>query len=342
MYSFILKLKNQYDKNILIMFCLFLLFGLPVLAQENEFGDAKLLLLKAQEVYRKRRPAAFDSDTTITFLNNLEVPGAVTKHRYITSYRQDGDRIDVINLRKETIDDKELSTLESRGIWDGETFINRYRDLAVEGENIAYFSKKNSQRQRDILKRVELHCSYLDGFLLNSKEHYASIMLKSENLKLLKEKKNVDGHSCYVLKASSENGDYTVWIDPQYGYNFRQLTVKEGKASSYEVKNVKFKNINSTWFPCEGKLTEHLTYENGTADNLCYESQRTNVIFDPDFDKIKAFKIDLPEGAKLYNFECPDFRWVWQGGEIVKISEIHDKLVGSEAKPLIIEKWYNG
>ncbi len=299
------------------MFCLFIMLGSTLLAQENKFGDVKTLLLKAQAAYRKRKQIAFESNTVITFLDRLEQSGVVTKQRYLTSFRQDGERIDVVNLRKETIDGEEVSRLESRGIWDGETFYNRYKDLAVKGENVAFFSKKKSQA--DILKKEDLFCSYLDGFFSNSKEHYTSIMLKSENLQLLKEKEDIEGHSCYVLKASSEKGDYTVWIDPQCGYNFRKLTIKKDCSLSHEV-HVKLGNINDTWFPCEGNLTEHLTYEDGATDNFYYESQRTNVIFNPNFEEMGAFKMDgIPNGTLISNFDFPGIRYMWQNGKVVTV-----------------------
>ena len=345
----------------LIIICasLIMLTNQPLLAQQKMTMDAKTLLRKVDATFTKRPPFSYDSETVITYPDRVGQPGKVTKLRYISTFRQDGERIDLTKRLLSTVDGKEDPLKISREIWNGTLFLHRSK--SVEGkEHNAYVTRDKSIC--NITREVEMKDSFLDGIFPGSGgKHYSSILLESVDLVLQQKMEEVNGHPCFVVESRGKLGHYKVWIDPEAGYNLRKATIHRSasdrsekeklppeviviptKSFDFVAQNIELENIDDVWFPVAGTVEERLVYEDNKVSRWQSAASRRNIIWNPDFDKMGAFKMDLPEGNRIRNHDVPDKQFVWYDDKPQPLEQIEAKLKYREAPPLIIEEWHNG
>ncbi|MFH1616425.1 MAG: hypothetical protein ABIG61_15230 [Planctomycetota bacterium] len=349
-------IRNLEFRNMLIVSLCLILLPIGVLkAQSEDALTPEILLRKAQGNFNSCLPLAFDSEVITTYPDQKGKSGEITKRRYISSFRQDGDRVDLFTLRLETSDGKEVPVIESRAIWDGSLFINRTKLKEAGASDVAYFSHDKSLKS--ILVKYDSESSFLDGLFPGGTEHFTSTMLSSSNLTLKSEMENVSGSPCYVVEAVGKYGYYKVWIDPGCNYNYRKALIRqeigdihtdgqplsnEGtKALKFVVDNVKLDNIDGVWFPVAGTAERYQVYKDKEY-HYQYLASRSNIIWNPDFDKMGAFQMDLPEGAYIRNDEVPGIPYEWRDGRIIpyiddlvieSIKKDVDQLLASEKTP---------
>ena len=125
-------------------------------------------------------------------------------------------------------------------LWDGKT-IFVYTRSSKE-----YYEKtgKNSlgrlsiyQKMRDNLKpRKMINSSadaYLCGFFNSDIERVDSILRQGNILRVRDKMTEVSGSECYVIDGFTKHGKYTVWIDPQHGYNIVKATTHKKEGDLY-------------------------------------------------------------------------------------------------------------
>ena len=130
---------------------------------------------------------------------------------------------------------------------------------------------------------------------------------------------------CYVIDAKTKRGDYSLWIDPQHGYNIARMEVRRDKgdtiyedrvvkvSSRFVLKNVRFEQIGDTWVPMEGKI------EQVQDDKMVsLEHRRTQVLLNPDHSALCSFCADdIPDGTKVIIPGSFDQQYTWQKGKAV-------------------------
>jgi len=344
---------------LIICASLIMLTNQPLLARQKMTMDAKTLLHKAAATFTQRPPLSYDSETVITYPDRIGQPGKVTRLRYISVFRQDGERIDLTKRLLSTIDGEENPFKISRQIWNGTLFFLRSKSVKVEKHN-AYFTRDKSIS--NITREVELKDSFLDGIFPGSGgKHYSSAMLESDDLVLQQKMEEVNGHPCFVVESRGKLGHYKVWIDPEAGYNLRKAIIRRGPSDSSEkeklpsdvifiptksfdfvAQNIEVKSIDGVWFPVAGTVEQCLVLGDNEASRWQSAASRGNIIWNPDFDKMGAFRMDLPEGNRIRNNDVPDKQFVWYDDKPQPLEQIEAELKYREAPPLIIEEWHNG
>ncbi len=186
----------------------------------------------------------------------------------------------------------------------------------------------------------------------------------------------IDGHKTYVLRADTDNGEYTLWLDPESGFLPRQIHVcKEGddlyygkplshvseerlrsglpvapqkKKWTHLVRSVKLQRIGGhnviTGFSSENNVE----YVTGGKSFLKGNLQVTGVEVAPDFDGIDAFEMDLIEGATLIARanQGPPLEWregqavLSRDGEIVPYRST--RLLENQSPDLDVATWVRG
>ncbi|MHC4168280.1 MAG: TlpA family protein disulfide reductase, partial [Planctomycetota bacterium] len=330
----------------------------PLLAQQKMAMDAKTLLRKAAATFTQRPPLSYHSEAVTTYPDRMGQPGKVTKLRYISIFRQDGERIDLTRSVLRTIDGEEKPFKISRQMWDGTLFLLRSKSVKMEKHN-AYSTRDKSIS--NITRQVELKDSFVDGIFPGSAgKHYSSAMLEADHLVLRQKMEEVNGHQCYVVESRGKHGHWTVWIDPEAGYNLRKATIHVGERDSSQEKlspdaiviptksfdfvaqNIEVKSIDGVWLPVAGTVEQRTVYGDDKVSRWQRVASRGNIIWNPDFDKMGAFEMDLPEGNRIRNHDVPDKQFVWFDGKPQSLEQIDAKLEYREAPPLIVEKWHNG
>jgi len=320
--------------------------------------DAETVLQRATAEYDRRPSLLYDCDTVVTWPGREFEPGDRTKLRYVYRVIKDGDRVDGTKHVLETVDGHEMPFKESRQIWDGSRFLLRTKLPSMDHHN-AYFSQDKSLRAT--LLQVELKDSFLDGILGQiGSGHYTQDFLGSKKMTLHKQMEDINGHACYVIEATLPKGTIgTFWIDPAAGYNLRKvvahyelvgdppdpppgITVVAHTATlEYVLDNVVLEQIGGTWFPVAGICDFKETYTNGRSRHSKREVRRSNIVWNPDLDDLGAFKMDLPEGARLTNNDDESNEYVWRNGRPEMVNLIHAEMIGRQAPLLEVKKWYN-
>jgi hypothetical protein len=257
--------------------------------------------------------------------------------RFSVTYYQRDKEIDIAVMRYDMTDGKETPVLKAREIGDGSKMIH-YDTTSVEGplrpQRVnAYFT--NDKTRLAILRGRTSTCAHLDGWSEFDDEHLSESMKNADTLVLLDEMETVGGNACYVLESSGPRGRHKVWIDPEHGYHIRKaliekkaddlygtLTVASVGQSSFKtlIEVVKFENVDGVWFPVEA--TEDRTWgslkKDGTEEfrDSHETTKRSNIRFNPDFEKSGAFLMDMPDGTTLANLEFPGAEYVWVNGAI--------------------------
>lgn len=189
----------------------------------------------------------------------------------------------------------------------------------------------------------------------------------------------VDGHRTYVLRADTESGDYTVWVDPESGYLPRRVRVykqaddllfgkpvsyvsekrlKAGlpvmpprKSWTYLLNSVKVERIGEhpaiTGFSGE-EDTEHAT---GTHMRRRASFEVTDVELSPSFEGTDALVIDLANGALVLDLDNEGKQFALRDGQVVsdEKGEIMPYapprlpgLLGEQSPDLHVEAWIHG
>jgi len=321
--------------------------------------DAETVLQRAAAQYDKRPSLLYDCDTVVTWPDREFKPGDRTELRYVCRFIQDQERINWSKELFETVDGKEVLLKDTREIWDGSKFLFRKKLPSVDNYD-AYFTINKSFV--NTIMQIDRKDSFLDGILGQiGSGHYTQDLLGSEQMTLHKQMEEINGHACYVIEAILRKGTIgKFWIDPSAGYNLRKVVVNNNESVSdssepppgvtvihntatleYVVDNVVLEQIGGIWFPVAGICDFKTTYTDGSSHHSKREARRTNVVWNPDLDALGAFKMDLPEGARISNQDDESNDYVWRNGRPEKVNHIHAEMVGHQAPPLKVERWYN-
>jgi len=321
--------------------------------------DANTVLHQAGVEYYKHPSLLYDSETIVTWPDREFKPGDRTELRYVCRFIQNKERIDWSKELFETVDGKEVLFKDTREIWDGSKFLFRTKLPDDMDMHNAYFTKNKSTI--NTLMQVDRKDSFLDGILGQiGSGHYTQDLLDSEQMTLHKQMEEIDGHACYVIEAIFGKGIIgKFWIDPAAGYNLRKvvahyelvgdppepppgvIVINSTATLEYVIDDIVIEQIGGIWFPVAGICDFKTTYTDGSSHHSKREVRRTNVVWNPDLDALGAFKMDLPDGARISNQDDESNDYVWRNGRPEKVNHIHAEMVGHQAPPLEVEKWYN-
>lgn len=255
--------------------------------------------------------------------------------------RFDGNRTNIrtqkwggINNDIYTTKDKPL--YRSR-LWDGKTFFqhdrNTYNPRGYPGTVIITKSKKiNDKYKRG---KITIHLSTdinLMGILLNDAERVDSVLRKADTITVRDETESIGGTDCYVIEADTKHGEYTIWIDPEHGYNIAKAITKRGPGdvvfhSDYilpekdriysSLENIRFKKVDDVWVPVEVDIRNERNFPDGRFHKTRSHYKRTEIILNPEFNDSDFVPDDIPNGAKVYIKGVRSIKYTWQDGKVV-------------------------
>jgi len=285
--------------------------------------------------------------------------GAYTKAAEAEIYKmhifRNGDRIDVKNGVEryyKTTDSERADYYKSRYIINSKNYMGYNMKNKTLPDFIVIDNRKEKFEEYSKRMVVEQGLGYLlDGIYPGSSFKSITDILKSSPDVDIKKKDQeiIDGHRTYVLEVETKYGLYTLWLDPEYGFNLRRMVIKKkigdingsvplgtqpkplpegvllhtpNKAkTNIEVvlDSVKIDKIDGVYIPVSAKVKERVDYENGTYVERVDAYTRTNIDFNPDFYAMGAFEMDVPNGTKVYFMEPArsGIRYEWQDGKIV-------------------------
>lgn len=167
----------------------------------------------------------------------------------------------------------------------------------------------------------------------NSHKSVAELLSGDPNVYLRDERENINGVPCYVLEATTEHGKVTAWIAPDKGYSALKWSIHKTGDDLFNDRPISSKSwlavfdavelqkVGDVFVTKDGNFTLTIKGTDGTTRVASYKYETSDIQLNPDFDILGAFKIDLPDGTRVYMKEYPGIRYVWKNGQIVPADE---------------------
>jgi len=279
------------------------------------------------------------------------------------TFLRNGDQLDC-RLKQQQIFRNELGNNEQESvehrfqylISDGRYFeysLNTIADQMDPKYTRVYTSKKDPWKLRTT--SASTVGKSLDGYIWGDEGKPIWDILNdvSSVLQLRPSMEEVDGQDTYVLEGDTKYGHYSLWIDPNCGFNARRIIVRKrgddlfrGKPVSsprpklppgamatrpqvpynevlYVLDSISIAKFNGLFVPVSAVATTTYEYVNGEKVQFKQEYKRTSVDLNPDFAKIPdAFNLLVRDGSDVYDWEMPAADLEWFNGKVVaKVDE---------------------
>lgn len=193
--------------------------------------------------------------------------------------------------------------------------------------------------------------SRLDGSFYGDQKHVITILRSAQTLNLRENKEDINGVSCFVLDANTSHGDYTLWFDPEHGYNIAKAKIHKEGGDMYKgkplnsvpqnlspkqlrtfpnakdvsttmdltVENIKFEKYGEVWIPVGSEYEKVHKFKSGVTRVATGSFTRTEVDLDPDFEAMGAFVPDFPDGTRVFYMDnsITGAKYEWRKGKII-------------------------
>ena len=334
------KLRTHiYPMQLYVMYIL-LIYSIVILAPRSCYGDVDFadILDEATVSIESLPMCALRTETRNSFSPDPEEIGAYDQ---IYDLRWDSDRIDVAKTRYREVAGETKAVFCSRHIWDGKKYLHRQkpiRDTAGPVWASVSFAPGRKQYSRNLLESPYLG-GFLSGVFVGDDNDTISILKRSTAVVLRERMEDVNGAPCYVVESTSQYGKRKIWIDPSCGFNIRKTVINKGLGDIHfgepitrdtssgdrqfagcqlQLDDVTIKKVDGKFLPVSGVLLYTLFFSDGSKDEQRWESKRTNIQLNPDFEKMGAFIMDgIPNGAFVEHEDFPGIRYIWNGSRAV-------------------------
>ncbi|HIJ53717.1 MAG TPA: hypothetical protein HPP66_11265 [Planctomycetes bacterium] len=216
-------------------------------------------------------------------------------------------------------------------LWDGETFFQyggQEKHASFPFGSVTQITnfKDNIEEGRKTFCHAYL---MLRGYFYGDYERVDSILRNADTISVRDDTQSIGASDCYVINAVTKHGKYTLWIDPEHGYNITKAIARKtrgdlnshgllkGKAKAlFSMKNVRFKKIDGVWVPMEADTYCSKTWSKGEFWKSSGHTKRTEFILNPDHDALGSFlPDDIRDGAKIYSINGVRTRgYTWRNG----------------------------
>jgi hypothetical protein len=274
-----------------------------------------------------------------------------TWSRDLIEFRTDGKRVgSTIKMWRDLTgpDDKgsDKKLMTKNIVWDGETWYE-----FIPNNKWAFISKKE-QHKNEFVSYGYMGSS-LDGYFWGDFRRVDDILAQTPNINLRPQTEKVNGVDCYIVDADTTYGKYSLWIDPQHGYNIAKANVYKsgddmlygkpisqhkkpeipegsivGKIPerinefSFSIDNVKFQKVGEGWVPVEAEYQFTEQRIDGQVVVEKKNHKRVQIDPNPDFEAMKAFVPDIPDGTNITieGIDGIGYRWL-QGKPVPNIDK---------------------
>lgn len=175
-----------------------------------------------------------------------------------------------------------------------------------------------------------------------SKERIDTILRRCDNATVREQTEQINGSDCYVIDADTEQGKFTVWIDPQHGHHIAKIHATQEKGDRVRgrlfregdkvvsiLSNVAFRQIDGVWIVTESMYDTSVVHLPHTVMTGRTHSRITEFLIEPDHEALHSFEIDdFPEGQRVAYFENGQLLpvwFVWRGGR--PVPDVNDEVV---------------
>lgn len=184
----------------------------------------------------------------------------------------------------------------------------------------------------------------------------ADLLAQSGDLHFRNERETINGVPCVVLAGTSEYGTVTAWIAPEKGHSVMKWTIEKAPQHLFAGDSISRQRLSvENWqVTFEVKKTQEIAAQDSTvyvpelavcthridrrdkiADVDTYEYKISDVQLNPDFAALDAFRIEIPEGTRVFNRDAPGLRFEWKDG---KPTAVGDKAIAASKAEVLGEE----
>lgn len=215
-------------------------------------------------------------------------------------------------------------------LWDGKVWSKYGRNPKNKSYGRLYIDKTNEYDGKRMI-RTATPDHALMGYFYGDNERIDYVLRKTIKISLRKERERIGNSDCFVISAVVRGGEYTIWLDPNHGYNIAKAIVRKNEeATPYGMKhwkvlnalhsyeNVRFEKIDGIWVPMEADIVYNQEWPNNEFAYHKIHHKRTEVKLNPDHDALGSFvRDDVPNGAQVYIIGIDNITYRWQDGELI-------------------------
>jgi hypothetical protein len=252
----------------------------------------------------------------------VHLSGKKTKH-YSVEIRTDGERVKRLRDRwgdKMGLNGEVIFLPESKKIYQSDTYDGKEGYKYDRGHdnpgNLTLKARSWKDFTVDGLLANRDPASKCFGYLRGDYVRFDRILEKAgPGMVTVRDKmEKIRGVAHYVIDAKTNRGQYTIWLNPEKGYNFSKATasrgdgdffMKDGKLDArhkyiISVENTQFTEVDGVWVPVKAKSKLHYTGPNMELNTNVY-LEITSIIINPDHDALGSFLIDdIKDGARIF------------------------------------------
>jgi len=172
----------------------------------------------------------------------------------------------------------------------------------------------------------------------NNYKSVADSLGQSSDLYIHDKKENINGVACFILEGTSKYGNVTAWIAPEKGYNAMKWVIEKSSHSLFDKTplSTKWPSVESgkdiftlkelhevkvegrtVFVPKRAHFTHITNFRDGTKNVDEFEYQTSDIQLKPDFEALGAFKIDFPNGIRVFIKDSPSVHYKWENGKPV-------------------------
>ena len=235
-------------------------------------------------------------------------------------------------------EDGEIDAIESRtmkDIGDGSMCVSLEGDRftkEIPSRYVVWFNNYE-QRVKDLMENPNYGGALFGKMYGSNYRSVADLLSESSDFHMRESKEDIRGVTCVVLEGTSKYGKVTAWIAPEKGYNALKWTIEKTphhlfddapiKLNGWEVSfsvrefHEAIHGDRTTFVPRLAQLTHTIDVRNAPKDIDHYEYETSGIELEPNFEALGAFKIDFPNGIRVYNRGFDAVPFVWQDGKPV-------------------------
>jgi len=222
-------------------------------------------------------------------------------------------------------------------LWDGIDNLVSYNRVHDQPGRASFTDPKKMHLEYG--KTMTRGCNnFLTGFVSTGVyERIDSVLRQAGTVSMQDKTEQVNGVDCYVIDSDTKYGRYSVWIDPEHGYNIAKLKhIREGDdlwvkgetmgknhkiLVAFEI--LRFEKIDGVWVPMEAKTKYRRDFPpvRGIGGNWSKNNshvKRIEMVLNPDHDALGSFVLDdIRDGAMVHMYSTPGIKYTWQDGKLV-------------------------
>jgi hypothetical protein len=202
-----------------------------------------------------------------------------------------------------------------------ENYMGRNPEVAKMFEN-------SKDRLEDMLNSDTYGGNILGRMGGNGHMNIAILLMSANDLVIRPDIQSVNGLQCYVLEGTTRYGKATAWVASDKGYSPAKWIIKKSdgdllgdkvttgsRIMDFEV--IEFEQRGTAFIPKRAKVTDSTQLPDGAKTITLISYEISEIQLNPDFATLGAFKVNLPEGVRVFSKESPGIKFVWQNSKVV-------------------------